>query len=79
MRKVMEHGEDFDKDVGPRQAFYRRIYDKDEFRFAKMMQDRETFVKRESESAVVDKDDGVGRSLELAETLLAEVSSGVLA
>lgn len=73
MRRVMT--QEFDRDVGPRQTFYRRLYDDEPFRFAKMMQDREAFVKRESESVAVDKDDGVGRSLELAETLLGEVAN----
>jgi hypothetical protein len=72
MRRVMT--QDFEHDVGPRQQFYRRLYDDEPFRFAKMMQDREAFLKKEAAAVTADKDEGVERSLELAESLLGEVA-----
>ena len=73
MRRVMT--QDFEHDVGPRQQFYRRLYDDELFRFAKMMQEREAFLKKEAASVQADKDEGLDKSLELAESLLGEVAN----
>jgi hypothetical protein len=75
IQQVMEHGRDFEKDVGPRQEFYRRIYDDSPPRFAKMMQEREAFLKKEAASVQAEKDEGLDKSLELAESLLGEVAN----
>lgn len=76
MRMVLEHGRDWEMDVGPRQQFYRRLYDDDPFRFAKMMNEREAHVRSQTAEVEGEKDEGLERSLELAESLLAEVTRG---
>ncbi len=67
--------QDFEHDVGPRQGFYRRMYDDDPFRFAKIKTEREAFVRKETAAVQVSQDDGVDRSLELAEAMLGEVAN----
>ena len=71
MRKVLGQGKAGDR--GPRQKFYRGLLDADPFKFMKMVHEREGAL-RKTAGPSVRKDEGLERSLGLAEALLKEIT-----
>lgn len=73
MKRVMMQEKKADR--GLRQKFYREMMEADKFRFVKMMQEREAVLKKEQAAAGPEaRDEGLERSLALAEQLLKDLT-----